>query len=130
LTFGHKDLSDLKNGTLWVSVSTCDRPPQYFYVKKFNHDSSPWRFAKKILQEYATGGLVTVQLGNSESIPKYIARMGLGRELKTIFFGRSESNSILFKGSRVALKRRAISFDDIIKQLTQKHQEAGAPQFQ
>jgi len=135
LTFGDRDTLDLskdaKNGSLWISVATCESPTKYFYLKKFNYDSAPWRFAVMLLRKYSKGGIIEVELGNAESISKFIERIGLEGDLKGIFFGRSEGNRVPFRGKCVTLKKCTIdNLNDILEQLLQKHNEAGAPQFQ
>lgn len=134
LTFGDNDAldpnKDAKNGSLWISITTCETPTQYFYLKKFNYDSSPWRFAATLLRKYSKGGIVEVELGSAESISKFIERIGLDGDIREIFFGRSEGNRVPFRGKCVTLKRCAIdNLDDILELLLQKHNEAGAPQF-
>jgi hypothetical protein len=132
LSFGDNRIldsdSDIKNGSLWISVATPESALKHYYLKKFNHDSSPWRFAKKLLHDYPKGGMVEVELGNSESISKFINRIGLDGDIGKIFFGRSEGNRVPFKGKCITLKRCAINnLDDLLKQLLKKHSEAGSP---
>ena len=88
-------------------------------------------FARKLLKEYANGGVVEVEFESaSENMPKYLTRIGIEGELRKLFFGKSRKNKILFKGKSIVLKKGEIkNFNLLLRQLKEKHQENGLPIF-
>ena len=108
-----------------------DNDPQYYNLKRFNEESKPLNFARKLLEEYAIGGAVEVEFESpSENMPKYLTRIGIEGELRKVFFGKSRKNTILFKGKKITLQKKKIkNFNLILKQIREKHQKNGFPIF-
>ncbi len=89
----------LDRDALWLSVIIAGEATKKYCLKKFNDGQRPYEFIKLLFDKYPKGGEVEVDLRESESIPKFIGRLGFTGELKKIFFGRSQGNRVMFKGT-------------------------------
>ncbi len=113
LCLDNDDDSNWGKTTLSLSVIGDEGLTQYD-LKKFNNESKPHQFVRKLFREYPDGGDIELDLSESESMSKFIERIGLIGKLKTVFFGRSSVNTVNFKGLKIKLLKSEIKHLNLI----------------